>query len=175
MHAAPFASHGISSSALARSSAGQVTAPGRPQRSGWSATDRPTTTSKAVVASSESTRRLAKSRWFSFTDKWKRRTHDPFGPHPRRDAIEAGVRHTNVRIVRWVAVPLVAIAGYYLSVWLFFQSAVSCLHLGPRPPGLCSDWWYASHSWIAVASCTLVGFAGSVLLPTMVAPRHKRI
>jgi len=80
-----------------------------------------------------------------------------------------------VRIVRWVAVPLVAIAGYYLSVWLFFQSAVSCLHLGPRPPGLCSDWWYASHSWIAVASCTLVGFAGSVLLPTMVAPRHKRI
>jgi hypothetical protein len=81
----------------------------------------------------------------------------------------------SVRAIRWVAVPLAVAAGYYLAVWLFLEMRLSCLHLGTRPQGQCSDWWYANHSRAAAFTCGVVLFVSAVLLPTLLAPQLKRL
>jgi hypothetical protein len=77
-------------------------------------------------------------------------------------------------VIRWVAAVLAIVAGNYLAVWLFLELQLSCLHLGARPTGLCSDWWYANHSWVAAASYGGAAFIAAVLIPSLVAPQHKR-
>jgi hypothetical protein len=80
-----------------------------------------------------------------------------------------------VSVLRWVAVPLSVVAGYFLAFFLFLQLSLSCLHLGARPEGLCSDWWYENHAWIAAAVFGAAIFPGAFLLPVVLAPRFKRI
>jgi hypothetical protein len=75
--------------------------------------------------------------------------------------------------LRWVAVPLSSVASYFLAFFLFLDIALSCLHLGARPEGLCSDWWYDNHAWVAAVAFGLAIFFGSVLLPVVLAPRFK--
>jgi hypothetical protein len=77
--------------------------------------------------------------------------------------------------LRWVAVPLALVASYFLAFFLFLEISLSCLHLGSRPEGLCSDWWYANHSWVGAAAFGLATFLGSVLLPALLAPRFKGV
>ena len=80
-----------------------------------------------------------------------------------------------VRALRWVAVPLALIAGYYLAFLLFLEIVLSCFHLGSRPKGLCSDWWYENHSWVGAVVFGLALFLGPILLPVVLAPRFKGI
>ncbi len=80
-----------------------------------------------------------------------------------------------VRVLRWFAVPLSFAAGIVGAGWLFVDMRLACLHFGARPENLCSDWWYASHAWIAVAATGLCAFALSVLIPVLLAPTCKRI
>jgi len=79
----------------------------------------------------------------------------------------------SVRAIRWVAIPLVVAAGYYLAVWLYFEISLSCLHLGPRPQGLCSDWWYANHSRVATLATGVALFVSAILAPALLAPQRK--
>ena len=78
-----------------------------------------------------------------------------------------------ISALRWVAVPIALVASYFVAFFLFLKIALSCLHLGARPEGLCSDWWYGNHAWIAAATFGLAIFLGSVLLPVVLAPRFK--
>ena len=65
------------------------------------------------------------------------------------------------------------LASYFLAFFLFLEIALSCLHLGARPEGLCSNWWYENHAWIAAAAFGLTIALGSVVLPVVLAPRFK--
>jgi len=79
----------------------------------------------------------------------------------------------SIRAIRWVAIPLVVAAGYYLAVRLYFEMGLSCLHLGPRPQGLCSDWWYANHSRVATLATGVALFVSAILAPALLAPQRK--
>ena len=80
-----------------------------------------------------------------------------------------------IRALRWVAVPLALVASYYLAFFLFLEIVLSCLHFGPSPQEVCSDWWYENHSWIGAVVFGLALFLGPILLPTVLAPRFKGI
>ena len=80
-----------------------------------------------------------------------------------------------VRALRWVAVPLALVASYYVAFLLFLEIVLSCFHLGSRPEGICSDWWYENHAWVGAAAFGLALFLGPVLLPVVLAPRFKGI
>ena len=80
-----------------------------------------------------------------------------------------------VSAFRWVAVPLVVVASYYSAFFLFLEFALSCLHIGVRPAGLCSDWWYGNHSWVGAATLGVALFFGPVLLSVVLAPRFKGV
>jgi hypothetical protein len=67
------------------------------------------------------------------------------------------------------------VASYYLAFFLFLQIILSCFHLGSRPEGLCSDWWYENYSWVGAAAFGIALFLGPVLLPVVLAPRFKGI
>jgi hypothetical protein len=81
----------------------------------------------------------------------------------------------SVFAIRWVAVPLAFVGGCYLAMWIYLKLGLSCFHLGSRPQGLCSDWWYANNSQAAALACGAVLFVSSVLLPTLLAPRFKQL
>jgi hypothetical protein len=77
--------------------------------------------------------------------------------------------------LRWITVPLALVATYFLAFFLFLEIVLSCLHLGARPQGLCSNWWYENHSWVGAVVFGLALFLGPVLLPVVLAPRFKGI
>jgi hypothetical protein len=77
------------------------------------------------------------------------------------------------RVLRWIAVPLTVVAGYYLAFLLFLEIELSCVSPGLRPKGLCSDWWSENHSWVGAAVFGFALFIGPVLLPAVLAPRFK--
>ena len=79
------------------------------------------------------------------------------------------------RVIRWIAVPLSFAAGIFGAAWLFLDMRLACLHFGERPEGLCSDWWYANHGWVAVVAAGLCTFTLSVLVPVLLAPRHNGV
>jgi hypothetical protein len=81
----------------------------------------------------------------------------------------------NIRAVRWLSVPIAVLVGYYAAVWLFLEGSLACFHLGSRPPGLCTDWWYGNHSRVAALISGIVLFVSGVLLPVFLAPRHGRL
>jgi hypothetical protein len=76
--------------------------------------------------------------------------------------------------IRWVAAVLALVVGNNIAVWVFVELALSCFHLGPRPAGLCSNWWYSNHEWVAAAALGVTAFLFAVLLPVLLAPRYKR-
>ena len=78
-------------------------------------------------------------------------------------------------VVRWASVPLLAIAGWCLAAWASLGLWLQCLHFGRRPSGLCSDWWYSNHDWVAGVVFALLLFLGFVLLPSLVAPSRSRL
>lgn len=78
-----------------------------------------------------------------------------------------------LRILRWVSVPIVAVAGVWISLWVSMEILMACFHIGARPAGLCSDWWYSNHEWISFATYGLSQFFCTVLLPTLAAPSNK--
>jgi hypothetical protein len=77
-------------------------------------------------------------------------------------------------VIRWIAVVLAIVAGNNLAVWLFLELQLSCLHLGARPAGQCSDWWYANHSWVAATAYGVAAFIAAVIIPSLLAPQYKR-
>ena len=79
------------------------------------------------------------------------------------------------RLLRWIAVPLSFAAGIFCAAWLFLDMRLACLHFGARPEGLCSDWWYSNHGWVAVVAAGLCTFALSVLVPALLAPHYNRV
>jgi len=79
------------------------------------------------------------------------------------------------RALRWLAVPAIAAAGFVLAAYLFVEIYLDCFHLGARPQGLCSDWWYTTHTSVAVGTCGLCMLILCVGLPIIVAPSYKNV
>ena len=77
--------------------------------------------------------------------------------------------------LRWSAVPLIALGGWYLAIWIGLELWLQCWHLGQRPPGLCSDWWYSNHGRVADVVFALLLSIGAILLPSLAAPARKQI
>ena len=82
---------------------------------------------------------------------------------------------TLVRVLRWVAVPLAVVAGYYLAFLLFLKIELSCLPRGVLPGPPCSEWWSENHSWVGAVVFGLALSIGPILLPMVLAPRFKGV